>query len=112
MKGQQYVQGLLFNEAEKRNEDGFAQPHPQYEERIKNLQKVIRRLREDSLHSGHCFMIFDEHLEEDEALYEYPDGRIRIERLDRSNIEVPRQIIRVLTGAETKAIKSKHAIFR
>lgn len=45
------------------------------------MEQVIRKLRNDDLNHGHCFMIFDDELPEDQAYYEYPDGSINIERL-------------------------------
>jgi len=62
------------------------------------------------LNSGHCFMIFDENLPDDQAYYEYPDGLIRIEKLDKSNIEIPRVLIKVLNKNEATVVREKHAI--
>lgn len=57
-------------------------------------------------------MIFDERMEEDEAFYEYPDGHIRIERLDKNNIKASREVVRMLNGTKIKALRNKHAVFR
>lgn len=108
----QYVQGQLFDEPENKGAKGYAHTHPIYEDRIKNLEQVIRKLRKEDLDSGHCFMIFDECLETDEAFYEYPDGRIRVEKLDQRNIEIPRTVIKVLSNTEASALRDKHAIIR
>ncbi len=112
MERKQYIQGKLFGDLDIFKKEESANAHPKYPERIEKLQQVIRKLRENDLGSGHCFMVFDERLEEDEAFYEYPDGHIRIERLDRSNIEVPRQVIRILNRTEIKALRDKHAVIR
>ena len=108
MKREHYIQGRLFEDVELVN----SITHPKYEDRIKTLEGVIKNLRKDDLSSGHWFLIFGEQLEEDEAFYEYPDGRISIERLDKNNIEIPRKLIRVLTSSETKALRKNNAIIR
>ena len=112
MEREQYIQGKLFDDLGKSNKNESAKAYSQYLGRIEKLQQVIRKLRKNDLESGHCFMVFDERLEEDEAFYEYPDGNIRIERLDKSNIEVPRQVIKMLNRSEIKALRSKHAVIR
>ncbi|WP_442587637.1 hypothetical protein ACSBL2_16455 [Pedobacter sp. AW31-3R] len=112
MEHGQYIQGKLFGDMEKSDQKEYETIYPQYLERIEKLQQVIRKLREDTLGSGHCFMVFDERLEEDEAFYEYPEGHIHIERLDKNNIEVPRQVVRRLNRTEIKALRSKHAVIR
>lgn len=112
MERKQYIQGKLFGDLERFDKRDYSKGYLQSPERIEKLQQVIRKLRENDLGSGHCFMVFDERLEEDEAFYEYPDGSIRIERIDKSNIEVPRQIVRILTKQEIKALRSKHAVIR
>jgi hypothetical protein len=66
-----------------------------YLSRIEALGSVIRKLRNDDLSRGYCFMIFDENLPEDQAYYEYPDGCIRIEKLDKRNIEIPRVVVKL-----------------
>ncbi|HEY8931514.1 MAG TPA: hypothetical protein VIM55_20090 [Mucilaginibacter sp.] len=81
-----------------------------YISKIKALDSVIRKLRVDDLAQGHCFMIFDENLPEDEAYYEYPDGTIKIERLDKRNIEIPRVVVKVLNKNEASAVKRRHAV--
>ncbi|WP_367867083.1 hypothetical protein [Pedobacter sp. WC2423] len=112
MERKQHIQGKLFGDLERSEKKGYSEAYLRCPERIERLQQVIRKLRENDLGSGHCFMVFDDRLEEDEAFYEYPDGRIRVERLDKSNIEVPRQIVRILTKTEVRALRSKHAIIR
>nr|WP_315423701.1 hypothetical protein [uncultured Pedobacter sp.] len=112
MERKLYVQGRLFGEADRHEGKGYAHVYTRYQERIEKLQNIILELRKNDLGNGHCFMFFDDLLEEDQAFYEYPDGRITIERLDKSNIEVPRQIIHVLNASETKAFRNKHAIIR
>lgn len=108
MKREHYIQGRLFGDAEPGNSITF----PKYEDRIKTLQGVIKNLRKSDLGSGHCFLIFGEQLEENEAFYEYPDGRISIERLNKNNIDIPRELVRVLTAPETKALRKRNAIIR
>jgi hypothetical protein len=78
--------------------------------KIALMQDVIRKLRSDDLKQGHCFMIFDEELPEDEAYYEYPDGNIKIEKLDRRNIEIPRKVVKVLNKCEVSIVRKKHGI--
>lgn len=111
MEREQYIQGELFSNLEKSEQNEYGKS-TQYLDRIEKLNSVIRELREHDLRSGHCFMVFDERLEEDEAFYEYPDGHIHIERLDKNNIEVPRQVVKMLNGSEIKALRSKHAVIR
>jgi len=112
MERKNYIQGKLFGEFESFQKREHSKSYLQYPEGIERLQQVIRELRENDLGSGHCFMVFDERLEEDEAFYEYPNGQIHVEKLDKSNIEVPRQVIRKLDDAEIKALRSKHAVIR
>ncbi len=76
------------------------------------MQQVIRKLRQDNLNEGHCFMIFDDDLPDDQAYYEYPDGRIQVEQLNKDNLDIPRLLIKVLTPKETALIKEKHEVFR
>lgn len=109
MERKEYVQGKLFGNQDRIERAGHSSISPS---RLENLQQVIRKLREKDLNSGHCFMVFDDRLEDDEAFYEYPDGHIRIEKLDKSNIEIPRQVIKKLNKTEVKALRSKHAIIR
>ena len=79
--------------------------------RLFAMQQVIRKLRNDDLNQGHCFMIFDDELPEDQAYYEYPDGRIHVEQLDKYNLDVPRTVIKALTKKEIAALKEKHEVF-
>jgi hypothetical protein len=112
MERKEYIQGKLFSEPERTKAKGYAHTYPRPEFHIENLQQVIRKLRKQDLDSGYCFMIFDEHLEEDEAFYEYPDGRIRIEKLNPRNIEIPRIVIKVLNRKEVRALRERHVIIR
>jgi hypothetical protein len=84
----------------------------QQNSQILAMQEVIRKLRHDDLNEGHCFMIFDDELPEDQAYYEYPDGDIQIEQLNKDNINAPRVVISVLTKTEIAALKEKHEVFR
>ena len=84
----------------------------QPDDRVFAMQQVIRKLRHDNLNEGHCFMIFDDDLPDDQAYYEYPDGRIQIEQLNKDNFDIPRLLISVLTPKETALIKEKHEVFR
>jgi len=81
-----------------------------YSSKIEAMKEVIRKLRTEDLKQGHCFMIFDESLPEDHAFYEYPNGKICIEKLDKRNIKIPRVVIKVLNKTETKSVREKHAI--
>jgi hypothetical protein len=83
----------------------------QQDHRIAAMQQVIKKLRHDNLIDGNCFMIFDDELPEDQAFYEYPDGRIQVEQLDKINIDTPRVVIRSLSGNEITALKEKHEVF-
>ncbi|SEO70688.1 hypothetical protein ACFGVS_30055 [Mucilaginibacter sp. AW1-7] len=83
----------------------------QQDNRLFAMQQVIKKLRNDDLNQGHCFMIFDDELPDDEAYYEYPDGQIKVERLDKSNLDAPREVIKVLTKSEIAAVKEKHEVF-
>ena len=82
------------------------------ENRVFAMQQVIKKLRSDDLNEGHCFMIFDDGLPENQAYYEYPDGHIQIEQLDKNNLDIPRVVIKVLTEKENALIKEKHEVFR
>lgn len=81
-----------------------------YSLKIASMQDVIRKLRSEDLKQGHCFMIFDENLPEDQAYYEYPDGNIQIEKLDKRNIEIPRQIVKVLNKSEAAIVRKAHGL--
>jgi len=82
-----------------------------YLSKISALESVIKKLREDDLKRGYCFMVFDENLPEEEAYYEYPDGTIRIERLDKQNLDIPRAVIKTLSKSEATAVRRRHALF-
>jgi hypothetical protein len=84
----------------------------QQDDRVFAMQQVIRKLRHDDLNEGHCFMIFDDDLPDDQAYYEYPDGLIKVEQLDKENLEAPRVVIRELTDKEIEEVKQKHEVFR
>jgi hypothetical protein len=84
----------------------------QQDGRIFAMQQVIRKLRLDNLNEGHCFMIFDDELPEDQAYYEYPDGRIQVEQIDKDNLDIPRIVIRALTNSEIASVKEKNEVFR
>jgi len=79
--------------------------------RIVAMRQVIKKLRHDNLNEGHCFMIFDDQLPENQAYYEYPDGHIQVEQIDKDNLDIPRVVISVLTGEETAVIKEKNEVF-
>lgn len=79
--------------------------------RLFAMQQVIKKLRDNDLTKGHCFMIFDDELPDDEAYYEYPNGEIKVEKLDKSNLDAPRKIVKVLTEIEVAAVKEKHEVF-
>jgi len=80
-------------------------------DRVLAMQQVIRKLRHDDLNDGHCFMIFDDELPENQAYYEYPDGRIQIEQIDKNNLDIPRLVVSVLTGEEVAVVKEKNEVF-
>jgi hypothetical protein len=80
--------------------------------RVLAMQQVIRKLRHDDLNEGHCFMIFDDELPEGQAYYEYPDGSIRVEQLDKLNLDIPRIVISELNEDEIVSLKEKHEVFR
>jgi hypothetical protein len=80
--------------------------------RVLAMQQVIKKLRNDNLNQGHCFMIFDDGLPEGQAYYEYPGGDIRIEQLNENNLDIPRIVIKVLTKKEVAALKEKHEVFQ
>jgi hypothetical protein len=84
----------------------------QQSDRVHAMQQVIRKLRYNDLNEGHCFMIFDDGLPEGQAYYEYPDGRIQVEQLDKDNLDIPRVVISVLNKKEIAALKEKHEVFR
>jgi hypothetical protein len=79
--------------------------------RIVAMRQVIKKLRHDNLNEGHCFMIFDDQLPENQAYYEYPDGHIQVEQIDKDDLDIPRVVISVLTGEETAVIKEKNEVF-
>ena len=81
-----------------------------YEARLAGLRSVIAKLREEDHKSGHAFLIFDDNLPEDQAYYEYPDGFIRIEQLDKRNIEIPRVVVKILNRQESNAIRKKYVL--
>ena len=84
----------------------------QTDDRVFAMQQVIRNLRLNDLNDGHCFMIFDDELPDNQAYYEYPDGHINVEQLNEDNFEAPRIIISVLTDKEIADVKQKHEVFR
>jgi hypothetical protein len=79
-------------------------------EQISAMKQVIRKLRTDNLNQGYCFMIFDDDLPEYQAYYEYPDGDINIEQINKDNPDMDREIIKVLTKDEVAAVKEKHEV--
>lgn len=81
-----------------------------YEAKVASLRSVITRLREEDLKKGYAFLIFDDTLPEDQAYYEYPDGRICIEQLDKRNIEIPRVLVKALNRKESDAVRKKYAL--
>ncbi len=83
----------------------------QQNSRTTAMQQVIRQLRADDLNNGHCFMIFDDELPEDQAYYEYPNGLITIEQVDKNNFDAPRVLIKQLTQKQIAAVKQKHEVF-
>lgn len=83
----------------------------QNDNRIHAMEQVIRKLRNDDLNQGHCFMIFDDELPQDHAYYEYPDGGINIEQLNKDNLDIPRTVVKILNSQEIDAVKEKHAVF-
>lgn len=114
-KKNQYVQGSLFTSSKPTRGVGrgldAAKFTTHFHSRLDAIQAVIKKLRHDDLSQGHCFMVFDVSLPEDQAYYEYPDGRILIEQVDKRSIEVPRVIVRELNKSEVHAVRKKHAIF-
>jgi len=84
----------------------------QPDDRVFAMQQVIRKLRHDDLNEGHCFMIFDDDLPDDQAYYEYPNGLIKVEQADKENLEAPRVVIKELTDKEIAEVKQKHEVFR
>jgi len=106
-----YIQGSLFAEYRRVNRSAVRpELAEKYRSKIEALQHVISKLRNEDLNRGYCFLIFDNNLPEDQAYYEYPDGLIRIEQLDPRNIEIPRTVLKVLSKAESKAVRKKHAL--
>jgi hypothetical protein len=79
--------------------------------RIYAMNQVIKELRLHSLSDGHCFMIFDDELSENQAFYEYPDGSIQIEQLNKTNVDIPRVVIHVLSQSEISKVREKHEVF-
>ena len=77
----------------------------QYQSKVLAMQKVIKDLRISDLSQGHCFMIFDDELPEEQAYYEYPDGNIYIEQVNKYNLDSPREVIKMLTKNEIAALK-------
>lgn len=53
-----------------------------YEEFKQKSKEGIKNLRKKSLLEGHAFLIYDQNLPKGQTYREYPDGSIRIERLD------------------------------
>jgi len=80
--------------------------------RVFAMQQVIKKLRNDDLNQGYCFMIFDDGLPEGQAYYEYPDGDIHIEEVDKDNLDIPRIVVKVLTKKEIASLKEKHEVFQ
>ena len=106
-----YTQTMLFNESGGNTHlSDLDYIHDVYRSKIIAIQSVIQKLRNDDLNQGYCFMMFDENLPEGEAYYEYPDGCIRVEKLDKHNIKIPRKVIKLLNKNETAAVREKHAI--
>jgi len=111
------AQGQLFSFNSNGN-DSYSQAYKKefshfyngYSSRISAMQTVIQKLRENDLKQGYCFLVTDNELSEDQAYYEYPDGKIQIEKIDITNIDVPRTIVKVLNKTETAAVRIKHAI--
>ena len=81
------------------------------DERLKQMHLVIKKLRLEKLSAGRCFMILDKTLPDGQAYYEYPDGSIMIEELNRSNMDLPRIIVRQLDETEIVLVKAKHEVF-
>ena len=81
------------------------------DERVGRAHQVIKRLRLEKLRSGHCFMFFDNTLPDGQAYFEYPNGAIAIEQLDRDNLDLPRIVVKQLDQAEIAAVKTKHEVF-
>jgi len=105
------IQGTLFKKSETTNlysKKSLANFFADYNYKIEAAKTVIQQLRKHDLDSGHCFMIFDEDLPEDQAYYEYPDGRVCIEQLDKKNIEIPRVLIKNLNRVEKAKFRVKH----
>ncbi|HEY9197277.1 MAG TPA: hypothetical protein VIM77_13465 [Mucilaginibacter sp.] len=105
MSKKENIHASLFAENDRSMQERFPE---RYRSRMTVLQSVIAKLREEDLNQGHCFLIFDDSLPEDQAYYEYPDGSIRIEKLDKRNIDVPRTVIKVLNRTESASVRKKH----
>lgn len=102
-------QGKFFN-------DSHEAPHitgfPDYNSKIQAVETVIRQLRANDLNQGHCFMYFDERLPEGQAYYEYPDGCIRIEKLEKNNFDIPRVVVKILSRGEAERLRNTHALIQ
>jgi hypothetical protein len=79
-------------------------------EQLMAMQEVIRKLRVNNLNQGNCFMIFDDDLPEYQAYYEYPDGNINIEEINKDNPDADREIIKVLNDNEAATVRGKHEV--
>jgi hypothetical protein len=111
LKKDHAIQASLFTDDDALSYKQVADKLPEkYRSRMAALQSVIAKLRNEDLNDGHCFLIFDDRLPEDEAYYEYPDGRIRIEKLDKRNIEIPRTVVKVLSKTESALVRKRHAL--
>ena len=76
------------------------------------MGQVIKELRNDNLNKGQCFMVFDDDLAEDQAYYEYPDGQINVEQINKYNLDTPRFIVKRLNMQEIASVKLKHEVFQ
>src|ERR1700754_980435 len=85
------------------NENSFFSP-----DHIVELESIIRKLGSDVLAQGDCFMIFDDNLPDCEAYYEYPAGKLQIEKVDQRNIQIPRAVIKLLNKSERGEVKKRH----
>jgi len=75
------------------------------------MRDVIKKLRRDDLAAGHCFMILDDGLPDDQAYYEYPDGRIQVEQINLGDMYAPLVVVRVLTPEEIAELKQKNEVY-
>jgi hypothetical protein len=82
------------------------------DDRLTAMHEIIKKLRQDDLNEGHCFMIFDDDLSDGQAYYEYPNGKITVEQLNQDNLDLPRIVIRELSLAEVDLVKQNHEVFR